>query len=551
MKGRYFFILWFLLLVGCQTKHRAEFEQAEKLLAHNADSALQYLQQLNPSELKGEDAARYALLYSEVLDKKKIRVTNDSLISIATHYYRHPQTEEEALYLYRALFQKGKIKLNLGDRFTALRYFLRIETELKKTSSSPLGLVYTQLGTIYYDQMNYNRALQYYQEARLLFRKDASLYEETEATLNVGATYFRLKAIERAIKYYSHALYMADEYHFPKLGSIALSNLAALYIRRKEEKIPEELLRRIEKSARQDTINGYRTLLNVKILKNELDSIGPYWLRAEKQVHNVHDQADLEYTAFRVAMENDYNEKAIRHIHRFIFLNDSLTRANMQFSAGMIERAFFKEHAKLGDYRMHTQTVWGYVLMGVCLLILFFTYLLFRHRIRTQRIRTEHYLYLAEEAKAQYNELMQHMTSQKNQEAMLRGLVAKRFDVIDYLGKNFYEREGTSSQQASIFQQVKKIITDFSERDDIFQELEKNVNICHDNAMEKLRSDYPNMKAADLRLLCYGFVGFSPQIISLFMKDTVANVYARKSRLKSRIKASDSPNKELYLSLFN
>ena len=58
------------------------------------------------------------------------------------------------------------------------------------------------------------------------------------------------------------------------------------------------------------------------------------------------------------------------------------------------------------------------------------------------------------------------------------------------------------------------------------------------------------MKEADIRLLCYIFVGFSPQVISLFMKDTVANVYARKSRLKSRIKSAETANKDLFLSLF-
>ena len=46
------------------------------------------------------------------------------------------------------------------------------------------------------------------------------------------------------------------------------------------------------------------------------------------------------------------------------------------------------------------------------------------------------------------------------------------------------------------------------------------------------------------------FVGFSPQVISLFIKDTVANVYARKSRLKSRIKSAETANKELFLALF-
>ncbi len=34
------------------------------------------------------------------------------------------------------------------------------------------------------------------------------------------------------------------------------------------------------------------------------------------------------------------------------------------------------------------------------------------------------------------------------------------------------------------------------------------------------------------------------------MKDTVANVYARKSRLKSRIKSAETANKDLFLSLF-
>ena len=84
----------------------------------------------------------------------------------------------------------------------------------------------------------------------------------------------------------------------------------------------------------------------------------------------------------------------------------------------------------------------------------------------------------------------------------------------------------------------------------MMQELDLIVYTCHENAMDKLCTDFPAMKEADIRLLCYVFVGFSPQVISLFMKDTVANVYARKSRLKSRIKSAETTNKDLFLSLF-
>ena len=128
--------------------------------------------------------------------------------------------------------------------------------------------------------------------------------------------------------------------------------------------------------------------------------------------------------------------------------------------------------------------------------------------------------------------------------------IAARFDILDKLGKTYYERENTSSQQAAMFQEVKRIITDFSENSEMLRELEQMADTCHDNVMQKLRQDFPAMKENDIRLLCYIFTGFSPQVISLFTKESVANIYARKSRLKSRIKAAGTPHTDLFLSLF-
>ncbi|MBT9930736.1 hypothetical protein GPL18_17900, partial [Bacteroides faecis] len=165
------------------------------------------------------------------------------------------------------------------------------------------------------------------------------------------------------------------------------------------------------------------------------------------------------------------------------------------------------------------------------------------------RDRTNHYLLLTEKANSEYKALTERVKEQQTTESYLRGLAASRFDIVDKLGKTYYERENTTSQQSVIFNEVKQIITDFAESNEILQELEKIVNTCHDNAMYKLKEDFPTMKTSDTRLLCYIFVGFSPQVISLFMKDTVANVYARKSRLKSRIKSAKIVNKELFLNL--
>ena len=135
------------------------------------------------------------------------------------------------------------------------------------------------------------------------------------------------------------------------------------------------------------------------------------------------------------------------------------------------------------------------------------------------------------------------------QDALLRKELASRFDIVEQIGRTLYEREHSVSEQAQLVRLVRKLIDDFSENGEMLLTLERVVNIVHDDAVRKLRDDFPQMKDADVRLLCYIFGGFSPQVISLFMHDSVANVYARKSRLKSRIRTSEAPHKELFLAL--
>lgn len=91
-----------------------------------------------------------------------------------------------------------------------------------------------------------------------------------------------------------------------------------------------------------------------------------------------------------------------------------------------------------------------------------------------QRDRINHYLLLTEKANSEYKNLTERMKEQQNTERFLKGLVASRFDVVDKLGKAYYERENTTSQQSVIFNEVKQIITDFAENNGILQELEKS-----------------------------------------------------------------------------
>ena len=541
-------LLAILFFTGCYNREQiSRLDEAEALLQNKPDSALTILQQLK-SEGSQAEQARYALLYSEALDKNHIKATNDSLIRRAWEYYKHHP--KDLRRQCKTLYYWGRVKLRAGDKPGALRLFLEIEEKLKDTNEPYYaGLLYSQIGEVYYDQMNYSRAYHYFREARNNFRQADNTREETKATLDMAAATFNSKDMEKAMRLYSAALDLADEHKYNKLAKASLTNLASLYVVSGKKQIPHDLLQRIELSARQDTLYGYHTLVDVNLLKNRIDSARYYLALAETHSTDIRDMADLQYTAYRIEAQARNFEKATEKIHHYIYLTDSLTRSNMQFSAGMVERDYFKERTKFAQYRMKNRTVWEIAIAAATFFIIGIAWYIVRQRLRMQRDRTNHYLLLTEKANSEYKALTERVKKQQTTESYLRGLAASRFDIVDKLGKTYYERENTTSQQSVIFNEVKQIITDFAESNEILQELEKIVNTCHDNAMYKLKEDFPTMKASDTRLLCYIFVGFSPQVISLFMKDTVANVYARKSRLKSRIKSTETANKELFLSL--
>ena len=85
-------LLAILFFTGCYNREQiSRLDEAEALIQNKPDSALTILQQLK-SEGSQAEQAKYALLYSEALDKNHIKVTNDSLIRQAwSHYKHHPK----------------------------------------------------------------------------------------------------------------------------------------------------------------------------------------------------------------------------------------------------------------------------------------------------------------------------------------------------------------------------------------------------------------------------------------------------------------------------
>ena len=425
-------ILIIFSFTGCYNREQNSLlNEAEALLQNKPDSALSILQQFTPGSQQAEQA-KYALLYSAALDQNHIKTTSDSLIRKAWNYYKHHP--KDLRNQCTTLYYWGRIKLRANDKAGALRLFLEIEKKLKDTNEPYYkGLLYRQIGEVYYAQMNYNRAYHYFREARNNFRQSENLREETEATLDMAAATYHSKDVEKAIRLYSSALDLADEQKSDKLAKSSLTNLASLYVISGKKQIPHDLLLRIELSARKDTLYGYHTLVDVQLLKNHMDSARHYLKLAETHTTDIRDMANLYYTAYRIEAQSKNFEKATENIHRYIYLTDSLTRSNMQFSAGMVEREYFQEQSAFVEYRMKNRTILEISSIIIVILLSGIAWYIIRQRMRLQRERTDRYLLLVEEANSEYKALTERMEGQRNTENHLKGLIASRFDIIDNL----------------------------------------------------------------------------------------------------------------------
>lgn len=167
-----------LLCWGCkQTDVTQVLDRAETCMAERPDSSLYLLRTLDKRHISGSlRKARYALLYSQALDKNYIDVDNDSLIRVAVDYYKgHGTSHEKAL----AYFYLGRVYDNAGDETRATEAFVEAETHALDTDDHYIcGLIYSYLGNLYFSQYSFDEALAMYDKSEKCYAQAGQLRNE-------------------------------------------------------------------------------------------------------------------------------------------------------------------------------------------------------------------------------------------------------------------------------------------------------------------------------------------------------------------------------------
>ena len=81
------------------------------------------------------------------------------------------------------------------------------------------------------------------------------------------------------------------------------------------------------------------------------------------------------------------------------------------------------------------------------------------------------------------------------------------------------------------------------------REVERLVNLYHDDAMIHFRQEMKWTEESDYRRVCYFFAGFSIHLIAVLMEETEDSIYQKRHRLRKYLESSELLHKDLFLVL--
>lgn len=539
MNRMFITIIGSVFFFGCTDFGRVHNRMAlaESQMQTYPDSALTTIMSVDRRQLRTpKDRARHALIYSQALDKNYIDVANDSLTRIAVNYYDRYGPARERI---TAKFYHGRVLRNSGEYIKAMLAFLDAEQDIETTGDNYIaGLIYTQMGDIYKHYCDYTKSFEAYSKSRDHYEKAGLIQHRNYALLDMGTACLNTHDTEIGIQTLKTALTEAEKCSDSTLIKLCLCELMILYDSN------SEYIKALE-TANTLLLNFNNYLYNTDVIgciahvysANNLQHNAVKYLEyGWKLAKNTIDSTTMYYHSARVNIQQHNYKQAYIDYNNSIELQINLLKESLRQPIISAQKDYFRQKSERNHQRYTISKIVASTIaaFGIAISLAIVKYM--RYRIRLKNEEINRYM-------ATVNELQSTIRQHGDMAPLLERLLKDRLQLIDELGNMYYEQPNTRKQQEHIYCKVKSVIDDLSNNRKTLEELEDIVNKCRDNKMARLRKDMPELTEKDFKLACYLFAGFSNRIICIFMGDSIENIYKRKSRLKAKIAASNTPSR--------
>lgn len=549
------YILVFIVLASCSGSipavWRDTFDSAERLMQNRPDSALDLICSIDTAGFTRPARARYALLLSQALDKNYIDLESDSVIRPAVEYYsrRGNATDRARTYYYLA-----RIHTNAGDLESAIRAYVSAEHYANRCDDYNLrGLLYANMGKLYYDQYNLDNALQMYGRSIEAYRHTDNLRNLEQSLYAKAKTHYLYAQYAEAFDFYHQAMDIAVR----RNDSLEISNInigiAATFLHDPATPDLDTVIRIV------NAVYGQRPY------QQKDWALVCYYYFKSGQLDSARRYADMiiehldSYTGWKAAgvyllldsIRNYVKDNGIKHYQMI----DSLQTNVVNQFLGQID-ADYKIEANVRQYQ-HDNNIKKLciyclsVIAIICIGFLCKTIIINKKNNIIQKRELSIALQCMEELKANYIILQnQHNilsskinTYDVNTRLLINTLKCK----IECLQDLIEAANISKTNPVAFVDKFKQFIK--SEYDkSALDNLCTITNLCGYGIVDYLYKNYPKLSKSEMQLCCLMCFGFStPSIRFILDHNNIDSIYTIRFRVRTKLGLNRSENLERFL----
>ena len=333
-----------------------KLQQAETCMNEYPDSALSLLKSIGQADLQSEEhRARYALLYSQALDKNYIDVTNDSLINIAVEYYKD-KNDVRAKFL--SYYYQGRIYTNANELTQSTLAYMEAEQLVEELGDDyAAGLLYKQMGYIYRFYCDFPKAAESYQQAIENFTKADKHIHRIQTMFTLSGIHRNMNEVGKAYIILETALAEAKKLEDLSLVKSCIGNLIMVCIDMEQW---EEANRWYQEyinnhSYKSMTVSFMAYIAQLHAKNRNFKEAFSFMDKAWSKALNLQDSINLHYTESQIHLMNNSGKQAYASLEKSITGQNKIIRNSLQQPILTVQKDFLNRELEYKAYKLKTE----------------------------------------------------------------------------------------------------------------------------------------------------------------------------------------------------
>jgi DNA-binding CsgD family transcriptional regulator len=480
--------------------------------------------------------ALYSLLMSQALDKKDIKVKSDSLITIATNYYKGT----DPVHAGYAWFYRSRTASYRGSVNEQANNLLKAQEYSEKTQNYKLiGLVYSEKGLMYKTQQQYDSSIYYFKHAYRTFEKIPDYRSSILSLLNIGENFLYISKNDSALNYYNLAEKLSKLSNDKLLQSSVYRSLGSVYNRLKNYSLSLYYYKQVPLT--HTTIydsNNYYLIAKTYIEIDRLDSARIYL----NKVNELKSMAPDYYQLWQTYYKKEGNlTKALYYANQVNSATDSLYKNKLNISfAGMEKKYKFQ-----GLQIMNQNLIIKNKQRGLFLLFTLFILSIFVVIVLFWRLNVKRNQLLANEQLLAKEIILKEIEKEKfEKEKENSALLEKQLKLHAIILLNIEQHRNNSIKRPTSKENSPQQNATF------YEELIASMDLEYNDITNRLLKAFPSLTELNIIICCLILAGFDTGMIATILDVQIESIIKHRYRLRTKFGLQNSEHLVNFLRQF-